>query len=67
MKFILKLTSKGPWTSAGVDVIGTLHSKYSKNTLSIPDLQFMIFPVGISQDNGILLRKNLRISDKVNL
>ncbi|XP_014225369.1 glucose dehydrogenase [FAD, quinone]-like [Trichogramma pretiosum] len=56
-------SGQGPWTLAGVEIIGTFHSKL--NNLSTPDLQFMIFPVGLSQDNGVLLRKNIRISKEV--
>ncbi|XP_011499717.1 PREDICTED: glucose dehydrogenase [FAD, quinone]-like, partial [Ceratosolen solmsi marchali] len=59
------LFKTGPWTSSGVDVIGTLHSQLQNNKTSVPDLQIMTFPVGLSQDNGVLLRKNLGISDKI--
>ena len=57
----------GPWTSAGVDVVGTFYSTIKKDNTSVPDLEIMTFPVGLSQDNGIVLRKNLGISDKVRL
>ncbi|XP_014206694.1 glucose dehydrogenase [FAD, quinone]-like [Copidosoma floridanum] len=59
------LYGKGPWTTSGVGVIGTFHSKLMKNKQSIPDLQIIALSVGISQDNGILLGKNLGVSDKV--
>ncbi|NP_001136328.2 glucose-methanol-choline (gmc) oxidoreductase [Nasonia vitripennis] len=58
------LHGTGPWTSGGVNVLGTFHSKFQKDMLSEPDLQIMTFPVGISQDNGILMKKNLRIIDE---
>ncbi|XP_053977905.1 glucose dehydrogenase [FAD, quinone]-like isoform X1 [Hylaeus volcanicus] len=59
------LFGKGPWTSAGVEVLGTFHSSFQKNTSNIPDLQIMVMPLGISKDNGVALRKAMGISDKV--
>ncbi|XP_057334319.1 glucose dehydrogenase [FAD, quinone]-like [Microplitis mediator] len=53
------LSRQGPWTSAGIEVVGTI----AKN--SSPDLQFMVIPVGVSQDNGVVLRKAMGIKDKV--
>ncbi|XP_046621945.1 glucose dehydrogenase [FAD, quinone]-like isoform X1 [Neodiprion virginianus] len=56
---------KGPWTSAGIEVVGTLHSTKSNRKLDPPDIQLMVMPVGISQDGGIALRKIMGISDEV--
>ncbi|XP_058792511.1 glucose dehydrogenase [FAD, quinone]-like isoform X2 [Phymastichus coffea] len=58
------LNGQGPWTSAGVDVLGTFHSNH-QNVDSAPDLQIMTFPVGLSQDNGILLKQHLGIPEDV--
>ncbi|XP_076651704.1 glucose dehydrogenase [FAD, quinone] isoform X2 [Halictus rubicundus] len=56
---------EGPWTSAGVEVLGTFHSSFEKNITSAPDLQIMVMPLGLSKDSGIVLRKALGISDKI--
>ncbi|XP_008553797.1 glucose dehydrogenase [FAD, quinone] isoform X1 [Microplitis demolitor] len=53
------LFRQGPWTSAGIEVVGTV----ARN--SSPDLQFMVIPVGVSQDNGVVLRKAMGIKDQV--
>ncbi|XP_012288644.1 glucose dehydrogenase [FAD, quinone] isoform X2 [Orussus abietinus] len=57
------LFRQGPWTSAGVEVLGTLYSQKNKSTA--PDLQFMVMPLGISQDNGIFLKRIMGITDRV--
>ncbi|KAJ8688106.1 hypothetical protein QAD02_023901 [Eretmocerus hayati] len=59
------LSGSGPWTSAGVDVIGTFRSKFAKNQSSQPDLQIMTIPGGLSKDGGILLRKLLGVTDMI--
>lgn len=59
------LYGKGPWTSAGIEVVGTLQKNTKNNTYKPPDLQFMVIPVGVSQDNGIIIRKAMGISDKI--
>ncbi|KAH0535514.1 glucose dehydrogenase [FAD, quinone]-like isoform X1 [Cotesia glomerata] len=50
---------QGPWTSAGIEVVGTLAEKNK------PDLQFMVIPVGVSQDNGVFFRKAMGIKNQV--
>ncbi|XP_076678536.1 glucose dehydrogenase [FAD, quinone] isoform X3 [Andrena cerasifolii] len=59
------LFGEGPWTSAGVDILGTFHSSFQQNKSSAPDLQLMVMPLGLSKDNGIVLRKAMGISDEV--
>lgn len=61
------LYNLGPWTSGGVEVLGTLHSSFQQTKLNAPDLQIMVMPLGLSKDNGIVLKKALGISDKVHL
>lgn len=56
---------KGPWTFTGVEVLGTFHSSFQKNKSSIPDLQIMVMPVGLSRDYGIVLKETMGISEKV--
>lgn len=51
----------GPLTTPGCEAIGFLSTK----GVEIPDLQYMILPVGISSDRGSLLRNNLGIKDDV--
>ncbi|XP_015122039.1 glucose dehydrogenase [FAD, quinone] [Diachasma alloeum] len=59
------LLGEGPWTSTGLEVVGTLHTRSINNTNNHPDVQLMVMPVGISQDNGAQLRKYMGISDEV--
>ncbi|XP_063972305.1 glucose dehydrogenase [FAD, quinone]-like isoform X2 [Diachasmimorpha longicaudata] len=59
------LSGEGPWTSTGLEVVGTLHTKSINNLNNNPDVQLMVMPVGISQDNGALLRKYMGVSDEV--
>ncbi|KAK0084193.1 hypothetical protein PV326_006373 [Microctonus aethiopoides] len=59
------LFREGPWTSAGIEVIGTLSDTLANKKHESPDIQFMIIPVGISQDNGVALRKFMGISDEI--
>ncbi|XP_033340102.2 glucose dehydrogenase [FAD, quinone] [Megalopta genalis] len=59
------LFEEGPWTSAGVEVLGTFYSSLKKNVSSAPDLQIMMMPLGLSKDNGIVLRRALGISDEI--
>lgn len=55
----------GLWSFNGVDVIGTFHSSLQKNKSAAPDLELMVMPIGISQDNGYAWRKAMGISDQV--
>ncbi|XP_043482242.1 glucose dehydrogenase [FAD, quinone]-like [Leptopilina heterotoma] len=55
---------KGLWSFNGIDVIGTFHSSL-QNKSAAPDLELMVMPIGISQDNGFSWRKAMGISDKV--
>lgn len=59
----LLYTSIGPWTSSGLEVLGTFHGESSND--SLPNLQLMVSPLGISQDNGIAFKKQMGISTKV--
>ncbi|XP_043247922.1 glucose dehydrogenase [FAD, quinone]-like [Colletes gigas] len=59
------LFGAGPWTSAGVEVLGTFHSSFENNKSNVPDLQIMMMPLGSSKDNGIVLKKAMGISDRV--
>ena len=53
------------WSFNGVDVVGTFHSSLQKNKSAAPDLELMVMPIGISQDNGYAWRKAMGISDQV--
>lgn len=55
----------GPWTSSGIEVLGTFHSTLQRDRFSKPDLQLMILPLGISTDYGIVLKEAMGISDEV--
>ncbi|KAK1122621.1 hypothetical protein K0M31_009064 [Melipona bicolor] len=59
------LFGKGPWTFTGVEVLGTFHSSMQKNRSSTPDLQIMVMPLGLSRDNGVVLKEAMGISDEV--
>ncbi|CAH0751088.1 unnamed protein product [Diatraea saccharalis] len=52
---------KGPLTTAGCEAITFLSTKGE----NIPDIQFMVMPVGISSDRGSYLRLALGINDSV--
>jgi len=56
---------KGPWTSSGIEVLGTFHSSFHTNKSSVPDLQLMVLPFGASRDNGLVSKKAMGISDEV--
>ncbi|KAG5333743.1 DHGL dehydrogenase, partial [Acromyrmex charruanus] len=56
---------KGPWTLSGIEVLGTFHSSLHANKSTVPDLQLMVLPLGISKDNGFILKKTMGISDEV--
>ncbi|XP_011688335.1 PREDICTED: glucose dehydrogenase [FAD, quinone]-like isoform X2 [Wasmannia auropunctata] len=56
---------KGPWTSSGVEVLGTFQSPLHANESTVPDLQLMMLPLGVSKDNGVILKKAMGISDEV--
>ncbi|XP_050670886.1 alcohol dehydrogenase [acceptor]-like isoform X1 [Leptidea sinapis] len=51
---------QGPFTTPGCEAIGFLSTK---NT-TVPDIQFMVLPVGISTDRGSHIRKSLNLRDK---
>jgi hypothetical protein len=55
----------GPWTSPGIEILGTFHSSLQKNQSIAPDLQLMALPLGVSNDNGFILKKAIGISDEV--
>lgn len=55
----------GPWTSAGVEVLGTFHSALHTNKATIPDLQLMVLPLGAAKDHGFILKRAMGISDEV--
>ncbi|KAL6263737.1 hypothetical protein P5V15_003822 [Pogonomyrmex californicus] len=55
---------KGPWTSAGIEVLGTFHSPRA-NKSAVPDLQLMVLPLGATKDNGFILKKAMGLSDEV--
>ncbi|RVE45935.1 hypothetical protein evm_009408 [Chilo suppressalis] len=55
------VNGKGPLTTAGCELITFLSTKGDK----VPDIQFMVMPVGISSDRGSHLRLALGISDTV--
>ncbi|KAL0122268.1 hypothetical protein PUN28_007183 [Cardiocondyla obscurior] len=59
------LFGKGPWTSSGIEVFGTLYSPLQTNKSVAPDLQLMILPFGASKDNGLISKKAMGISDEV--
>lgn len=56
---------RGPWTHTGVEVLGTFHSTFQENRSSVPDLQIMVMPLGLSQDNGVVLKETMGITDEV--
>ncbi|XP_045771476.1 glucose dehydrogenase [FAD, quinone]-like [Maniola jurtina] len=51
----------GPLTTPGCEVVGFI----STDNNTIPDVQFMMLPVGITADRGSKLRKTLGITDTV--
>lgn len=54
----------GPWTTGGCEALAFIHKKgtdVDPNTR--PDLQFMVMPLGINEDNGVHLRHLMGISD----
>jgi len=55
----------GPWTSSGIEILGTFHSSLQTNESIAPDLQLMALPLGVSNDNGFILKKGMGISDEV--
>ncbi|KAM3964328.1 glucose dehydrogenase [FAD, quinone] [Aphomia sociella] len=55
------INGKGPFTTPGCEVVGFV----STSNKEIPDLQFMVLPVGISSDKGSHFRKSLNINDTV--
>ncbi|EFN65553.1 Glucose dehydrogenase [acceptor] [Camponotus floridanus] len=59
------LFGRGPWTSAGVEVLGTFHSALHTNKSTIPDLQLMVLPLGAAKDYGFILKRAMGISDEV--
>ncbi|XP_011342593.1 glucose dehydrogenase [FAD, quinone] isoform X2 [Ooceraea biroi] len=59
------LFGEGPWTSSGIEVVGTFHSTLQTNKSAAPDLQLMVLPLGTSRDTGFILKKAIGISDEV--
>ncbi|KAF7988543.1 hypothetical protein HCN44_001116 [Aphidius gifuensis] len=56
---------KGPWTSSGMEISAMLKINSSASFDQRPDIQLMVLPSGISQDNGIYFKKIIGLSDKV--
>lgn len=55
----------GPWTFAGIEILGTIHSDFSINESKKPDLQIVLQPSGISQDGCEYIRKSMGIAENV--
>ncbi|CAG9765096.1 unnamed protein product [Ceutorhynchus assimilis] len=56
------LKGSGPLTTTGCEVMAFLNTT---KTHTKPDIQFMIMPLGIKEDNGYYLRTLMGISDNV--
>lgn len=54
--------SNGPWTSVGCEVLGMINTNGSSNL--VPDLGFMVIPVGAAADGGLFLRNKIGITDE---
>lgn len=66
LDFALRLgLHTGPWTSSGIEVVGTFHSSFRKDKSVAPDLQLMGLPLGASKDYGIVLKETMGITEKV--
>ncbi|XP_030745091.1 glucose dehydrogenase [FAD, quinone]-like isoform X2 [Sitophilus oryzae] len=52
----------GPWTTTGCELIAFFNTR---NTSERPDLQFMIMPLALKEDNGIYLRHLMGIPSSV--
>lgn len=52
---------KGPMTTSGCEAVGFVSTKTDK----IPDIQFMVLPVGLSSDRGSLFSKNLGVKTNI--
>ncbi|XP_011557744.3 glucose dehydrogenase [FAD, quinone] [Plutella xylostella] len=52
---------RGPLTSPGCEVVGFLSTKND----TIPDIQFMVLPVGLSSDRGAYLKNGLGVTEEV--
>ncbi|XP_020294039.1 glucose dehydrogenase [FAD, quinone]-like isoform X2 [Pseudomyrmex gracilis] len=59
------LFGEGPWTSAGIEVLGSFYSALHTNKSAPPDLQLMVLPLGASEDHGFILKNTIGISDEV--
>lgn len=55
------IKGKGPLTLPGCEVVGFLSTKNS----TVPDIEFMVLPVGLTSDRGVSLRKSVGITDGV--
>ncbi|XP_066150109.1 glucose dehydrogenase [FAD, quinone]-like [Euwallacea fornicatus] len=54
--------NSGPWTTTGCELMAFFNTK-SKSSQLRPDLQFMVMPLGFTEDSGYFLRKLVGISD----
>ncbi|KAJ8916103.1 hypothetical protein NQ315_004469 [Exocentrus adspersus] len=51
----------GPWTTPGCEVLAFFNTENKLN--AVPDLQFMVMPLGTNEDDGLHIRHLLGISD----
>ncbi|XP_066248457.1 glucose dehydrogenase [FAD, quinone]-like [Euwallacea similis] len=58
------IKGSGPWTTTGCELMAFFNTK-SKSSKLRPDLQFMVMPLGLSEDNGYFLRNLVGISDTI--
>lgn len=54
-------SGKGPMTTPGCEAVGFVSTKHDK----VPDIQFMVLPVGISSDRGSLFSENIGIKYEI--
>ncbi|XP_029172703.1 glucose dehydrogenase [FAD, quinone]-like [Nylanderia fulva] len=59
------LFGRGPWTSAGIEVIGTFHSALNTNKSTLPDLQLMVLPLGAAKDCTLSLKRTIGFSNEI--
>jgi choline dehydrogenase len=55
------LSSKGPWTTAGCENVAFFNAEPE----NVPELQFMILPLGFTSDQGKFLRSLVGIGDSL--
>ncbi|XP_060521919.1 glucose dehydrogenase [FAD, quinone]-like [Cylas formicarius] len=54
----------GPWTTLGCEAVAFLRTAVENATSQRPDLQMMVMPLAIKEDDGIHLRRLIGISDE---